>query len=112
MNIKNAGREALTKLLQDPSIYTFMNASIEFVQNSHILDILQLTTISELIQDLNKLNIIGASMNQLGRSVYAVCNKRDKAKVLDVFDGYRPEINIIKTSIYESKSINIIKKGV
>jgi len=112
MNIKKAGREALTKLLQDPSIYTFMNASIEFVQNSHILDILQLTTIRELIQDLNKLNITGASMNQLGRSVYAVCNKRDKAKVLDVFDGYRPEINIIETNIYESKTINIIKKGV
>ena len=108
MNIKKAGRDALIKLLQDPSIYTFMNASIEFVQKTLILDILQLTTTRELIEDLNKLNIIGASMNQLGRSVYAICNKKNEEKVLDVFDTYSPEIKIVKSSIYEDKTINIM----
>ncbi|MHA1671541.1 MAG: GHMP family kinase ATP-binding protein [Promethearchaeota archaeon] len=108
MNIKNAGRNALIKLLQDPSIYTFINTSIEFVQKTLILDILQLNATRELIEDLNKLNIIGASMNQLGRSVYAICNKRNKAKVLDVFNTYKPEIKIIKSRIYEDKTINIM----
>ncbi|MBY9002541.1 MAG: hypothetical protein KGD73_01080 [Candidatus Lokiarchaeota archaeon] len=110
MNIKYAGRDALIKLLQNPSIHTFMNTSIEFVQKTLILDILQLTNTRELIEDLNKLNIIGASMNQLGRSVYAICKKRSEAKVLDVFDTYIPEIKITKSSIYEDKTINFMNK--
>lgn len=109
-NIKDAGRDALIKLLQNPSIHSFMNTSIEFVQKTLILDILQLTNTRELIEDLNKLNIIGASMNQLGRSVYAICNKRNEAKVLDVFDTYGPEIKITKSNIYEDKTINFMNK--
>jgi pantoate kinase len=111
LNIKNAGKDALIKLLHDPTIYTFMNASIEFVQKTHILEILHLNSTRDLIEDLNKLKIIGASMNQLGKSVFAVCNKKNEAEVIDVFANYLPKISIIKSSIYEDKTINFISKN-
>lgn len=112
INIKNAGRDALVKLLRNPNLHTFINASIEFVQKTLILDILQLSDTRDLINDLNKLNIIGASMNQLGRSVFAICKRKNEAKVLDVFHSYEPDIKIVKSRIYEDKTISITNRKV
>jgi len=92
--IKEAGRIALKKLNLDPNILTFMDASIEFVNNTNILDILELDRMKELIESLNRLDIIGASMNQLGRSVYTICKKKNKKDVIDTFESYKPEIKI------------------
>ncbi|MHA1294129.1 MAG: hypothetical protein ACTSQJ_15870, partial [Promethearchaeota archaeon] len=53
----------------------------------------------ELLNSLNKLKIIGASMNQLGRSVLAICKKKNEEKVLEIFESFRPEIKIYNLSI-------------
>ncbi|MHA1150008.1 MAG: pantoate kinase [Promethearchaeota archaeon] len=103
IKIKEAGREALSKLLQDPNIKTFIKASYEFVEKTKMLDILYLTKTKELIYDLNKLNIIGASMNQLGRSVYALCREREIQKVIEIFESYKPKIKIFSLKIDEQK---------
>lgn len=106
--IKEAGKRALTKLKLNPTVKTFIDASIEFVYDTEILDILELENIKELIETLNKLDIIGASMNQLGRSVYAFCNNKDKRKVFEIFESYMPEIKIFDLKI-NKKSPFIMK---
>ncbi len=110
LKIKEAGKKALEKLVLSPNINTFISLSIEFVNNTEILKILNLHRISDLIIDLNKLDIIGASMNQLGQSVYTICKKEDEKKVLEIMKSYKPEIEIYHTSINENKTI--LLKGV
>ncbi len=97
--IKQAGKKALEKLIQAPSLKMFARVSIEFVKETNILEILHLTKINEILDRLNKLNIIGASMNQLGRSVFAICEKKESSKVMEILETYTPEITLIKTSI-------------
>ncbi len=109
LRIKKAGNKALTRLIKNPNIKTFVSVSNEFVKDTNMLSILDLNKVKELIENLNQLNIIGASMNQLGRSVYAICKKRDESKVLEVFECYQPNIRIFKSSIRESKKIPLEK---
>ena len=97
--IKEAGKRALNKLIQDPSIEIFTKASIEFVMETNILEILNLTKVNEIMNDLNKLNIFGASMNQLGRSIFAICKNKDVPEVLEIFESYKPGVSLIETSI-------------
>ncbi|MFX1324152.1 MAG: hypothetical protein ACFE8N_04290 [Promethearchaeota archaeon] len=97
--IKKAGRKAQKVLLEKPNIKTFINASSEFVKETKMLDILNLHEIKELVQNLNNLNILGASMNQLGKSVYAICTEEHEGKILEIFDSYRPNIKIFNLSI-------------
>lgn len=102
LKIKEAGRKALKKLLNTPDIKTFITASIEFVNDTNILNILNLSKTKELIENLNKLHIYGASMNQLGRSVYAICRKSDQKKVLEIFNTFKPEISVYLSAINEN----------
>jgi pantoate kinase len=108
--IKQAGKIALKKLIKVPDIKSFMNISLEFVRNTEILEVLRLPELKELIEDLNRLDIIGASMNQLGRSVYAICTKKNEKEVLNLMESYKPRIKIFTTFIHQKKSIILIKK--
>lgn len=76
-----------------------MKASISFVRDTNILEILKLEKSKELMCNLNKLDIIGASMNQLGRSIYAIGKKEDEKKMIEVFESFKPEIKIFNLSI-------------
>lgn len=107
LRIKQAGNKALIKLKENPNIKNFVKLSRDFVFETEILNLLELNTIKELIEDLNKIDIIGASMNQLGRSVYAICKKKDEKKVLEIYESFHPEIKIFKSSIRESSMISI-----
>ncbi|MFX1238859.1 MAG: pantoate kinase [Promethearchaeota archaeon] len=97
--IKQAGSKALIKLLDNPNLETFMRASMEFVNETKIMEILKLDNTKNLMDELNDLNIIGASMNQLGRSIYAICEKKDENDVKKIFKSKGPNITIMKTSI-------------
>jgi hypothetical protein len=44
------------------------------------MEILNLDKTKDLLEDLTKLDVIGVSINQLGRSVYAFCKKEKKRK--------------------------------
>jgi len=106
--IKKAGQKALKKLNRSPDISTFMKASIEFVYETKIMEILNLTEIIELIEELNKLKILGASMNQLGRSVFCIGNKKEKINALEIFSSYQPEIEIYDCEINQEDPINFM----
>jgi pantoate kinase len=105
LRIKEAGKRALKKLSQEPNIKTFVRESLEFVRKTEILERLNLDKLKGLIDHLNKLNIIGASMNQLGRSVYAICKKQNEKEVLEIFNSYGSEIRVFNTSIFSKKPI-------
>jgi hypothetical protein len=59
------------------------------------------------MDSLNKIRITGASMNQLGRSVYSFCNKKNIKPVLDIFESYKPEIQIYNLKINKGNSIKL-----
>jgi pantoate kinase len=103
--IKEAGRKALNKILTNKDVHTFMQASIEFVKDTDILTLLNLTKINEIMNNLNKLDIIGASMNQLGRSVFAICKIKDAEKVIEILETYKPEIKIFNLAFNENNPI-------
>lgn len=94
LKIKMAGRRALKKLKLKPNLKNFINTSIKFVEETEILEILNLNEIEDLMTSLNKLNILGASMNQLGRSVYCICKEKNRKQVLEIFNAYKPKIEI------------------
>jgi len=107
LKIKNAGSIALKKLLMKPDIKNFIKASIFFVKKSEIREVLGLEKVIELMDSLNKIRITGASMNQLGRSVYSFCNKKNIKPVLDIFESYKPEIQIYNLKINKGNSIKL-----
>jgi pantoate kinase len=106
-NIKNAGKVALKKIMLEPSIKTFIRASIEFVKQTKIREILGLEDIIEVMDSLNKLNIIGASMNQLGRSIYVFCRDNDINNVFEILESYKPVVQIYNLKINDNPAINI-----
>ena len=99
LKIKQAGRRAQVKLLQERNIKSFMKASIEFVKETEILRILELHKIEDLIKSLNNLKILGASMNQLGRSVYTIYKEENEKEIMEIFETYKPEIRVFNSSI-------------
>jgi len=104
--IKRAGKIALNKLMLEPNYRNFIKVSFQFVEESEILNILHLDRIRELLNDLHKLDIIGASMNQLGRSIYVFCKKGKENEVLEVLNTYKPEILIFKLTINNRNTIS------
>ena len=102
-NIKTAGKKALNRLLIDPNLNNFVKISYQFVLDCNILTILDLNEIEDLLKDLNKLNIIGASMNQLGRSIFIFCHKNSEKEVQEILNSYKPYLKLFKSSINDSK---------
>ena len=108
--IKRAGKIALNKLLLEPNYKNFVKVSFQFVESTHIMDVLNLEKTKELLDDLWKLNIAGASMNQLGRSVYAFCEKKKEKEVFEIYNTFKPEIKTFKLSINNGQTIKFKEK--
>ena len=106
--IKEAGNQALRELLASPDYLNFIRVSQKFVRNTKMLELLNLTEIKELLDDLNKLKTFGASMNQLGRSVYCFCDDIDINNVLEILNTFKPKIQIFKLRINKEKILKTI----
>ncbi|MHA1349509.1 MAG: GHMP family kinase ATP-binding protein, partial [Promethearchaeota archaeon] len=109
-NIKQAGKFALRELLSELNYRNFVKVSYQFVENTQIMNVLNLEKVSALINDLLNLNIIGASMNQLGRSVYAFCKKGKEKEVFETYDIYKPEIETFTLTINNERTIKFKEK--
>ena len=81
--------------------------SFQFVENTQIMNALNLERVSDLINDLWKLDIIGASMNQLGRSVYAFCKKGEEKEVFEIYNTYKPEVKTFNLTINNEQTIKV-----
>ncbi|MHA2288590.1 MAG: pantoate kinase [Promethearchaeota archaeon] len=108
--IKQAGKSALKNLLSEPNYRNFINVSKQFVEDIQIIEILKLERIKDLLNDLYKLNIIGASMNQLGRSVYVFCKTGKEKEIFEVFNTYKPEIKTYKLKVNNDQTIKFKEK--
>lgn len=97
--IKKAGKKAMDNLLKTPNIFTFMDESKKFVENTEILHILNLSECQELIKELNKVNKVKASMNQLGKSVFSICFPEQVRSVLEIFESYQPDLEVFNLEI-------------
>ena len=108
--IKQAGKFALKNLLLDFNYRNFIKVSNQFVEDTQIIEILNLDKTKDLLYDLYKLDIIGASMNQLGRSVYVFCKKGKEKEVFEVYNTYKPEIKTFELKINNNKTITFKEK--
>ena len=82
------------------SAFFFKLCEVKFVQDSNILDLLNLNDTRDLMDDLNNdSKILGASMNQLGRSVDAFCKEGDLKEVIERFKTYKPNVKIFDSVI-------------
>ncbi len=104
--IKRAGKIALNNLLLKPNYKNFVKISFQFVENTRIMNVLNLEKVSDLLSDLWKLDIIGASMNQLGRSVYAFCKNGKEKEVFELYNTYKPDIKTFKLTINNEQTVN------
>ena len=109
-NIKQAGKLALRELLLELNYRNFIKVSSQFVENTQIMKVLNLEKVSDLINDLCKLDIIGASMNQLGRSVYVFCKKGKEKDVFETYYTYKPEIETFTLTINNGRTIKFKEK--
>jgi len=100
----------LKELLSELNYRNFVKVSYQFVENTQIMNVLNLEKVSALINDLLNLNIIGASMNQLGRSVYAFCKKGKEKEVFETYDIYKPEIETFTLTINNERTIKFKEK--
>ena len=74
----------MNQLLIEPNYRNFVKASCQFVEDIQIMEILNLDKTKDLLEDLTKLDVIEASINQLGRSVYAFCEKRKEKETIEI----------------------------
>jgi len=96
--IQEIGAWAVNKLLEFPVFENFIRMSREFVNRTNMLNNPEMELTRELINQLNKLEgkIYGASMNQLGKSVYCFYDKYEEKKVVEICNTYKNEAKIIK----------------
>lgn len=99
--IKKAGAFAMNTLLKNPIFSEFIRVSQQFVQDIQILESPDMHEVKDLINSLNKLDVYGASMNQLGKSVYCFCEDQQIKQVKEVFQSFSPsflmELDICQT---------------
>jgi pantoate kinase len=87
--IRRVGAKAFDALFTRPNIQNFMDVSRKFVMDVGMLEALHLDNVRDLMKDLNSLKIVGASMNQLGQSVYAICNDKQVPTVKKAFEKHK-----------------------
>ncbi|MBD3215040.1 MAG: hypothetical protein GF311_20685 [Candidatus Lokiarchaeota archaeon] len=104
--VNKPGKEALRKLKIDPNIKKFATLSWRFVKDTKILDILNLFKIRNLLEELNKKQIIGASLNQLGKSIFAICKKKRVDEITEIIESYQT-VNKIYCLKIEEQGIKI-----
>ncbi|QEE14781.1 hypothetical protein DSAG12_00597 [Promethearchaeum syntrophicum] len=88
--IHQVGKEAIKKMNEQFSLANYMKVCKFFLEKTELLERLELPILKNLIESLEKLPIIGASMTQLGKSVFCVCDKQISPQVVKVFNQYNP----------------------
>ena len=101
--IHQVGKKAMKKMNERFSLENFMNVCKYFVEETDFLERLNLPILKNLIESLEKLQIIGASMTQLGKSVFCVCEKQISPQVVEVFNHFNPT--------FGTKIVKICNKG-
>ena len=93
--VNNCGRETVDRILVDPSLENFMQASKEFARNAGFT-----TPVTEKLIDLaEKAGAIGAAQNMVGEAVHALTTVSMAPKIVEVFKRVLPPRNILTARV-------------
>ena len=108
--IHKVGGEAMKKITDRFTLQNYMNVCKFFIEKTDLLTRLNLPLLKDLIKSLYELNIIGASMNQLGKSVFCICDKTVTNQVIRVFKQFNPKygIKIVKVCNHGPEIKNLV----
>ena len=101
--IHQVGKKTMDKMNEKFSLDNYMKVCKFFVEKTEFLERLNLPILKNLIESLEKLQIIGASMTQLGKSVFCICDKQISPQVVKVFNQFNPT--------FGTKIVNICNLG-
>ncbi|MCF2139054.1 MAG: hypothetical protein K9W44_03255 [Candidatus Lokiarchaeota archaeon] len=97
------GQQAMTQMQKEWSLENYMKVCQDFVINTHLLEKLHLSEIAKVIEELNQVTQLGASLNQLGKSVFCFCTKDEREIVTSIMEKYRPS--------FGPKFVQVAKEG-
>lgn len=93
--VNKFGREAVHRILIDPSLENFMQASREFARNTRFV-----TPMTEKLMKLaEKAGAIGAAQNMVGEAVHALTMVDNAKRIVEVFKEVLPPANILTAKI-------------
>ncbi|MHA1511961.1 MAG: GHMP family kinase ATP-binding protein [Promethearchaeota archaeon] len=101
--IHQVGKKTMKKMNEQFSLENYMNVCKYFIEKTDLLERLNLPILKNIIETLEKLQIIGASMAQLGKSVFCVCEKQISKQVIKTFNQFNPS--------FGPKIVNICNNG-
>lgn len=89
------GKKAMEKMRQDWSLKNYMQVCSQFLHDTDMLNKFHLPEIQELIKKLQAATEYGASLNQLGKSVFCVCTQDEIENVTNIFHAFSPSFGPI-----------------
>jgi len=101
--IHQVGKKAMENMNDQFSLENYMDVCKFFVEKTDLLERLNLPILKNLIKSLEKLQIIGASMAQLGKSVFCICENHISPQVVEIFNQFNPT--------FGTKIVNICNNG-
>ncbi|MHA1585308.1 MAG: GHMP family kinase ATP-binding protein [Promethearchaeota archaeon] len=82
------GKMALEMMKKDMTLENYMVVCKKFLTETELITRLGLKRVQQLLTDLKRIDIIGASMNQLGKSVFCFCTESKVPSVLGILSQY------------------------
>ena len=93
--INRLGRETMKKILLKPEIENFMRCCRDFAVDIGLMS----KKVRDLIKDVEKERVLGATQNMLGEAVHAVVYEEDLESVIPVFKRHLPDRSIVVSEI-------------
>ncbi|MBS7658016.1 MAG: hypothetical protein QW476_02260 [Candidatus Bathyarchaeia archaeon] len=93
--VNKVGKETLTKILEEPSLENFLEASKQFAIKTKLAS----EKVLKLINAVEKAGALGAAQNMIGEAVHSIVEEEDAATVLSVFKKFIPTNQIILTGL-------------
>ena len=88
--IHSVGKEAMIQMRKAYTLENFVKVCDRFLDHTQLIQLLQLSKVEQLLNDLRQQTILGAGMNMLGESVYCFCHQKHASKIHSIFDQFKP----------------------
>ncbi|MDR0319098.1 MAG: hypothetical protein LBI09_03595, partial [Nitrososphaerota archaeon] len=93
--INRYGKEAITRILENPCLENFLSNCWIFAQNAEFAS----NRVRELVNLAIQAGAIGATQNMLGEAVHAVVLKKNADTVVEAFKQVLPKEQVIKCAV-------------
>lgn len=89
--INKAGKRAMIRLMQNPTVKEFTAISREFSKTCGLMT----EKVEEILVELDKVSPWGASMNMIGEAVFTITKEKHLPTIKEQFASFGPEKNIL-----------------